>query len=381
MPKITKTPPSKSVQDILKNNKRPRVLWDGPESATEQGGITQSLLGRWMVCPERFRLYAIEGRVPKEGFKKYLEYGNMWHTCEEAVAAGRDWKKDLIKYAGGLLKKYPEFQDEVNKWYEVCKCQFPVAQEYWAEHEEDVKRDRIMEEYSFSVPYKLPSGKVVFLRGKMDGVEWHRGLGKDSGVYLGEHKAKGDPDKQAIMERLRYDKQTMIYLTALLELMEQKEFNFPKSPELKGVYYNVIKMPLSGGVGSIRPKKATKKQRAESMEEYYARLGDVIRENADRFFLRFRATVSLQEIMEFREKTLDPCLENICLWYNWIASPDGLKNPFGSHLHWQRPFGIYNPVDEGRQKTNDYDNYLLTGNDVGLGFTDTLFEELEEEDA
>ena len=55
------------------------VLWGGPV----EEGVTQSLLGQYLVCEERFYLKTIRGLSFNEGFVGRLEYGNMWHECEE----------------------------------------------------------------------------------------------------------------------------------------------------------------------------------------------------------------------------------------------------------------------------------------------------------
>ena len=53
-------------------------------------------------------------------------------------------------------------------------------------------------------------------------------------------------------------------------------------------------------------------------------------------------------------------------------------DPFGrkSGIHWREPYGIYDPVREGG--VGDLDEYLETGNRVGLVRATTLFPELEE---
>ncbi len=56
-------------------------LWKGPEV----DGITFSLLSRFIACPERFRILVTEGLQPHDEFNHRIEYGNMWHTCEEAA--------------------------------------------------------------------------------------------------------------------------------------------------------------------------------------------------------------------------------------------------------------------------------------------------------
>src|SRR6185369_9120155 len=77
----------KSAMKIKPVAPKPRV-WAGPMDAGPTGGITQSLLSMFLVCRERFRLRVIEGLHSFDRFNHRIEYGSMWHICEE-VHAGK----------------------------------------------------------------------------------------------------------------------------------------------------------------------------------------------------------------------------------------------------------------------------------------------------
>ena len=146
-------------------------LWQGPEGQGPEGGITFSLLSRFLTCRERFRITTIEGIKPTRRFEHKSGYGDMWHVCEEALAAKRDWTIDLRIHCKTLSKKYPFQQDEIDKWYNVCKVHFPLYVAYWKKNPDVVRRTPLLQEQVFDVPYKLPSGRVVRLRGKFDAVD------------------------------------------------------------------------------------------------------------------------------------------------------------------------------------------------------------------
>src|SRR5262249_32907642 len=116
-------PLSEEVKAKKLTKKKFTPLWTGPSGSGPQGGLTQGLIGKFMLCKERFRIYTIEGLKAADRFSHRLEYGNMWHTCEENQGA---WESALTKYALGLCKKYSLQQDEVDHWYRVCKVQFPI---------------------------------------------------------------------------------------------------------------------------------------------------------------------------------------------------------------------------------------------------------------
>ncbi len=366
------------------SGERKGPLWKGPEV----DGITFSLLSRFLVCRERFRLYAIEGLQPAPSFNHRIEYGSMWHVCEEALASGKspantvDQWVPLQRYADFLCAKYPTAVDQIQHWYNVCRTQFPVYVDYWSRHPDVKARTPLLQEVAFSVPYKLPSGRTVRLRGKWDSVDL---IG--SGIYLQENKTKGDIKESLIARQLTFDLQTMLYLVALDRWQEDgiNSGNFTNDyPELyykiRGVRYNVIRRPLSGGKGSIVQHKPTSKcPNGESAESFYSRLGDIIKEDPGYFFMRWQVEVGQADILKFRHQCLDPILEQLCDWWEQVSTDAFIKEP---HLadwskigHWRHPFGIYNVLDEGG--ASDVDSYLDTGSTVGLHRATTLFPELE----
>jgi hypothetical protein len=343
-------------------------VWKGPE----EDGITQSLLGLFLVCRERFRLRTIEGLSAPPEFNHSIEYGNMWHECEEAHAEGKDWKKPLKDYCAQLCMKYKTQQQQIQKWFEVCKIQFPVYVEYWKHHKDMKKRTPLLQEEVFKVPHLLPSGRTVNLKGKWDSVDIV-GTGKSRRVWLQENKTKGDIKDHLIERQLSFDIQTGIYLTSLAE-------GKTLPAKLEGVRYNVVRRPLSGGKGSIRQHKPTKKNpEGESAEHYYGRLKDIIDEDPGHFFMRWNVEVSAQDLDKFKTHFLDPVLEQLCDWWEWIMIDpfDPWRVDFEGRyygIHWRHPYGVYNPLNEGR--STNLDEYLKTGNELGLVRTTNLFPEL-----
>jgi hypothetical protein len=379
--------------------KRIGPLWKGPET----DGITFSLLSRFLCCRERFRLLVVEGLCPADAFNHRIEYGNMWHACEEALA-GRDinatvlgnrpaWENALREYSSNLCRRYPLQQEQVDHWYNVCKVQFPLYVRHWSKQPDVKDRIPLLQEYVFDVPYKLPSGRMVRLRGKLDAVDLV-GKAKAAGVYLQENKTKGDINEARIKRQLTFDLQTMLYLIALGE--ERKTARWPIQADrhpILGIRYNVVRRPLSGGEGSIRQHKPTKSNpNGESKEEFYARLSGIIAEKPDTYFMRWKVEISSADVEKFRRECLDPILEQLCDWWGWVVSEEGHNNlwdndvsmiypwygPEESHasaIHWRHPFGVYNVLDEGG--SSDLDAYLESGSEIGLQRCETLFSELQ----
>lgn len=353
----------------LKRSPPPKIpVWKGPIV----DGVTQSLLSRFLCCRERFRLLVVHGLRPSDGFNPRLEYGNMWHVCEEALAAERPWLKDLTEYVKQCSLRYADQRPMIEHWFQVCKVQFPLYEKYWAKHKEVKSREPIFQEETFDVPYKLPSGRVVRLRGKYDSVDWV-GPKKQRAIWLGENKSKGDIDESDMQRRLTFDLQTMLYLITLPKWLETR--GLPTGP-VAGVRYNVVRRPLAGGKYSIhrhKPKKSNPK--GESAEDYYKRLGGLIAGDPQHFFMRWTAEIPSGDLEKFKEESLTPILESLCDWWEFQEDKN-FKFPFakGNRVHFRLPYGIYNPTLEG--KASDIDEYLESGSMVGLQRVTSMFGEL-----
>lgn len=400
------------AKDIGKMLSKPKVipLWHGPEV----DGITQSLLSLFLICRERFRIRYVEGLKPRETFSHRQEFGNLWHAAEEGFALDGNWQRHLDSLIKNLMAKYPMQQGEIYKWLNVVRTQFPIYIEHWKKHGQTVKRIPLLQEQEFDLPYKLPSGRTVRLRGKWDAVDLI-----DGKVWLFETKTKGDVDPFQLQRQLRFDLQTMLYLTALTNwrskpIKELEQRSLVLRPV--GVRYNVIKRPLSGGKGSITQSKGTQGAKCsackgegvknlfpcikcggkgrlggkptESDQAFYQRLGKVISEQPEEFFFRWNVEVSQKDVERFRRECLDPVLEQLSDWWEWIYFEDSLNSaPFHSHIggscrkdigygiHWRMPYGLYNPMLEGNP--SDLDEFIDTGNEVGLTRVTTVFPELK----
>lgn len=359
---------------IKRKPKRKSPVWKGPE----EDGITFSLLSRYLVCKERFRLLVVEGLRPVSTFNHRMEYGQMWHVCEAWWANGKDWKPWLQAYCLNLCKKYPLQQEQINHWYQVCQVAFPIYVGYWAKHPDAKKRTPLLQEQVFNVPYRLPSGRMVRLRGKWDSVDLI-GPKRDHGIYNQENKTKADINEQQMQRQLQFDLQTMLYLVALV-LHIQEHGPLSKAADgvpIRGVLYNVVRRPLSGGKGSIRRHQATKTKPEETLKHFYNRLSDIIKEDPGHFFMRWKVEVTSQDIERFKREFLDPKLEELCDWWEKMQVN---KDPFDySYLragwHYRTPYGFYNVLAESGSA--ELDEYLATGSKVGLESTDRLFRELE----
>jgi hypothetical protein len=338
----------------------------------------------------------------------------MWHVCEEAWGRGTcwrpgapdedrvafreaTWRQALLDHTRGLCQRYPTSQEQISHWYNVCRTTYPVYQDWWSMHPDVTARQVLMPETVFDVPYSLPGGRVVRLRGRRDSVDLI-GRGSDAGTYVQENKTKGDVKPEQLRRQLTFDLQTMLYVVAFMEELVTSVPGTvaPEGVPFKGVIYNVVRRPLSGGRGSIVKHKPTKKNPlGESDAEYDGRLADILagahgsdwgcNAGEHHFFQRWKVEVSPQDIDRFKREFLDPCLENLCYWYDvksYEFTTGGSYNymdpgRYGPPpVHWRHPFGVYNVLDEGG--SSDLDAYLATGSTAGLVRTNEMFPELQD---
>ena len=377
--------------------KRPSV-WQGPCGAGPQGGVTQGLLGRWLACKERFRLLAMEGWKPADRLESRMEWGSLWHCAEEALAglsltvgtSRNAWENALTTYAKHLCQRYPMEQQQVEAMYGVIKTMFPVYVAHWAKNDQVKERTPLLQEYSFDVPFKLPSGRIVRLRGKWDAVDLV-GKGKAAGVWLFETKTKSDPDEQQIIRQLSFDLQTLLYLVALQEYrndLSQSGSTIKGDWPLRGVRYNVVRRPRQ-----YQGKKETR-------QEFLERLGAIIAASPGEFFMRWNAVITPTDLARFKREFLVPALENLADDYEWwhycsihadlsktIGLPtdcqydDAIRSKYYSNhraRHFRTPYGLYSPLAEGG--STDLDELVANGSVVGLRQVDDLFPELAQGD-
>lgn len=365
---------SKLIDKLKIDPKKPltksatQPVWKGPET----DGVTFSMLSRFICCRERFRLYVVEGLRTKDIFNSKIEYGNMWHECEEALAGNNNWEQVLTDYVRGLLGKYPFNREEVDLWYKKCLVQFPSYVDYWKEHDDVKNRTPLFQEQVFDVPYTLPSGRKVRLRGKWDSGDII-GTGKEGGIYIAENKTKSQIDQRKMTRQLSYDLQSMMYLAALERFDWRTKFDImsSKSPvnifnavQVKGVRYNVVRRSAH--------------KTAESM--YKKMTEDIADGRGQEWFSRWKVDVSPEDIKRFKERTFHPLLEQLCEWWECIkfSKNEPFKEYYNCHdnhgIHYQAPFGVYNVLLEGG--SSDLDSYIENGDESGLERTDNLYREL-----
>lgn len=349
---------AKGVKPPQSQEKEP--FWTGPCGGGDNGGLSFSLLSKFLTCRERFRIKTVLGLSPAPTFNPAMDYGNMWHVCEEAHARSENnsWLSALQVFCRDLVQRFPTQQSKIGHWYEMCKAQFPVYVEHWKKFDHGGDRTPLLQEHKFDIEYILPSKRMVRLRGKWDSVDQM----KDR-LWLQENKTKSQIDMNKLSRQLPQDLQTMLYIIAIKEYQDHSFWNRSNKSwrdiPIAGVRYNVIRRSAHKTPDSML-KKIQEDQGAGRIAEW---------------FTRWETRISEKDIKEFQHKTLNGLLETVCLWWEWVSSKEGKKDPFANPIHWQHPFGVRNIIDEGG--ATDLDYFIETGSTVGLTRSNTLFPELQ----
>lgn len=332
----TKSNFAKALLTKTKKAKRAKVM---PYRNLWKDGVTYSFLDEFQVCREQARLSYVEGYREKE-MKEYFEFGNCIHNCIEAHGKNKcrpiNHNKILNSYRDKRKHELKGFErTKLHQIVETARLVWPAYVEHWQnqrgmEYHPDCQFVALEEE--FKIPHRLEDGSEVFLRGRIDGL-----LRYKKQLWLMENKTKSIIDDR-ITDYLPLDLQTTIYSY----VVEQK-YGEP----VAGVLYNVIKRP------------GLKLNKEGDVDLLLSRIKNDLVERPEFYFLRWNVHFDKGDIKKAIEKTLNPLLRNVVLW--WKEIEPNLFDPFSIPNrvhHFMSPKGLY--TQYGR---SNYFDILTTGND------------------
>jgi hypothetical protein len=314
-----------------------------------------------------------------QDFFHAMEFGSLWHVCEETAHAGKDWRLAAKSYAVKLRTKYPNAHTQIDYWTAICIATFEV---YWSLPSSKMKQhDSVLQEQPFAVPIRRFPGDVepVILRGKFDSIF----CDNKNRWWLQENKTKGEIDEEAIPLVVDQNFQTMIYLYALVWYATNSYGAYVNAPwtehhthrlirdrvtkdvrfNLGGTVYNCIRRPLS-------KQHAIRQKKSESQEGFIKRIASNFRDNPKDYFFRWTTDVNYDTVIAYANNTLNPIVTQLA---NWYAECQRI-GPIPPH-HWRTPFGIYNNLASGLR--GDYWDYFARGSQRNLITVTDLFPELK----
>ena len=336
---------------------KPRVKVKPPEVSSParhpmwdlyRDGITYSLLCKFDECPERFRKRVVEG-WSETGLQDALEFGNAFHDCMENIEELPPEQTTVAyqkrRFTEGALQSHQ--REEFEKLMAMVEGAVHGHTRYWLKDNKTM--NWVAREHQFDLPYEL-DGKVIRLRGKIDGI--YRETKDSNRLWVFESKTKSEIDQEGLHRTLRQDLQTMMYCLAVSAMFNE---------DVSGVLYNVIRRP------SIRPRKD------ESLAQFAVRVKEDYQTRPEFYFHRWEVLLEKNDLELWRTRMFEPLLRKVIVW--WESIKDDPFNPWNSPHHWQKPFGMYNPLASGRR--GSFFDYITSGSHSSLKQMDTPFPELE----
>lgn len=290
-------------------------------------GLSKSFLELFQACPHQCYLKYVQGWRLKASSAPAL-FGSAFHSvCEHdamgsktAEQAAEDFRKDnaaqvalgdqeafhldveIVKLLHAEYKRFWRKQTEQTEW---------LGREVrFGTHPKDHKVSRRVDMgSSVSTPID------VALNGFIDGV-FRSKSGKKKMPWVFETKTKGRVDENVLSAKLSaaLDLQTVIYCYAASHIYGEP---------VGGVMYDVAK------------RTALRKGKHESTIDYLHRVKADIQADPAKYFIRLEISLSPAEIEESLQRTLDPLLRRVWLWWNDVSkTPD---RPFDSPHHFINP--------------------------------------------
>lgn len=327
------------------------MLWQGPEV----DGITQSLIQKFRQCPYRFYLYSILGLVDDTPLPPNLIWGDVYHKGLEHLIATKDINSSVTKMLEYLNTKYPDAPSTYEVSTKGLLQRFNLTN-YQGEWQTEIL---------FEHPYKLPSGRIVKLKGKMDG---YNTSDPDHGPMLGEHKCKGYIDGPKTKKELVTDLQVNIYCYL---------------HNIEWVNYDLILIPEAV---KYKPSKAFN----ESPQAYMERLILGLCGNYQMFPVTNYPHLWINNLPPtylprsgqklYWKTTVEPFLQQMCDFYDYVTQPgfDHEDPQNFNTVFYKTPARLFN----GSYTENfecDYYKYLIGEQTLeDLVPIQSLFNELEE---
>jgi hypothetical protein len=313
----------------------------------DKDGVTYSFLAKFLMDREQARLQYVEG-LDRAGTIDALDFGNCFHellqyrceggSMERAALRNRlgRWLSDQKKFRKLSL---PEF-NQIKYLSDQVLMIFPYYVQYWErKKEEEYIGDFVCQEEDFKVVHQVPwngSTREVLLRGRFDAIFRLKGR-----LWLMENKTKSMIDEEGLQASLSQDLQTMMYCQAI-------RLVYGETPA--GVLYNVIKRP-----GHRLGKE-------EKYGDCIGRMEKAIKEDPDKYFIRYHVTFDEKDLDKWVSRTLNPLLKQVRMWWDEISVKpfDPWSIPDRVH-HFINPEGLYT-----RYGRSEYFEYLTRGSLHGL---------------
>lgn len=351
--------------------------WRGPID----GGITQSLLSKYLQDPFSFVLYYGLGLEEPSQLNQNLIWGNMFHKLLEVTLPIPNLYNKFTEEQLAVVQEV--LKEEESRYLSIDPTTIHSVQEMMKLYDDRYKLFFDVEtERQFKLPYHTKNFEIS-LMGKIDGIGRRSmfddysnipmGLLCDKSRILVEHKCKGRHDKLQHRQEIHTDLQLNLYLHAMELLGEPCDH----------VVYDILRIPEVQW--NCPPRQAGERHKFY-IERIYNKCTPykeypVVRNKI--FWVDQHIFVHPQEtVTRYRKEVLDPIVDSLCYMYEYTLSDkfDPLNPDCYNHLFHKRPLRLFDPARTDSYK-KDFYNYLTGQIDLdGLVPVPSLFKELEGEE-
>lgn len=245
----------------------------------QKEGISQSLLGAWQSCPQRF-LFMVNRWIKIDG-DAVFEFGNIYHEMlDQSSTAGKAPSKSILK---GRLKRYAKKREHelsanaLESFGEKIELAGMILEEYFKYYPEDFAEKTVIKaEQLFEVEFN-----GVVLRGKKD-LRFYFNKNPNQ-IWLKEIKTKGRIDADILEGVLNFDLQNLFYILA-----DDIEYN----DDVKFVLYDIIRNP------------GHKRNANETFQQYVDRIHAHIIKEPEHFFVRYECPYTLNTKKRFKKELI-----------------------------------------------------------------------------
>jgi len=260
---------------MVRKTKTPKVddIHLPEDYSIQKQGITQSMLGSFPICRQRFLFVVNRWRKIDNDLNPL--FGNINHDVfDKAYTLGRKPSPKLISkwidvYCDKAEKELSAFALQYLE-QEAALAQI-ILEEYFNYYESDFEDKVFIEvENVFEIDFQ-----GFKLRGKKDG----KFIPANGNNYssLMEHKNKGRIEEEIIESVLNFDFQNLTYIKA-----DHIEYGWD---ELKRVLYNIVRKPY--------------KKPSTDLSKFLKRIKSEIKKDPEHFFIRYNVEYTEKQIRKF----------------------------------------------------------------------------------
>lgn len=310
------------------------MKWPGPL----EGGVTQSLINKFLECPLRFYIYAGLGLTDLRKPEPNLVWGDTCHIGLENLI---EIPYQSIDFSDTDWEKIDKAVDEhmANEWPEAPANYAISIKNMLRLYDDSFKMEGKFEtELKFQEPYTTRSGNKITLRGKVDGI---------SGDVLVEHKCKGKIDANQTYLETPTDLQITIYAHVM---------------NARRIIYDLIRIPDTQW--SLPPRRKYERPSYYINSLYTERQwGDFpINQKKHLWIQQVDLHLTTEQIEKTLAETVDPIIDRLCLYYEYVSDPNfDWQNPdHYNHLFYRTPIRHFDPSRTQSYKCSYWDH--LVGN-------------------